>query len=90
MLASRDRAAGAAARAAILRGETGAPPVASPHQNVAAPAAPIVPAVPPIAAAAGDEPVDASAPKRGSEAGGPVDADTMARLREAKRRARGG
>ena len=41
MLASRDRAAGAAARAALLRGETGTPPVPSSHGTAVAPAAPI-------------------------------------------------
>jgi uncharacterized membrane protein len=85
MLAARDRAAGAAARAALLRerdGATDRPPVGA--APVEAPSAGPAPAAEPV-----DEATGLKAPTRGSAAGGPVDADTMARLREAKRRARG-
>jgi hypothetical protein len=85
MLAARDRAAGAAARAALLRDRDGtagpAPGLAAP---VEVPLAEREPTAPTVADSA-----DLPVPQRGSEAGGPVDKDTMARLREAKRRARG-
>jgi len=84
MLAARDRAAGSSARAAILRGDvaaTGEParaaaPAAAPTATpTARPAAPPT-APPPVAAAPAPIPDDSG--------------DTIARLREAKRRARGG
>ncbi|HSO28579.1 MAG TPA: hypothetical protein VLS28_01630, partial [Candidatus Sulfomarinibacteraceae bacterium] len=87
MLAARDRAAGAAARAALMRERDGAieprvtesaavvTPVAAPE---AAPVATRVPAMP------------REAPPEPEPAPGATDRDTLARLREAKRRARGG
>jgi uncharacterized membrane protein/Mg-chelatase subunit ChlD len=75
MLAARDRAAGAASRAALMRAEpapteqrAGPAPATAPPK----PAPPLPPAEPPPA----PEPA--------------ADSDTLARLREAKRRARGG
>jgi hypothetical protein len=80
MLAARERAAGATARAALLRAEqtpsvapVGAAPAASPEAT-------------PAPAAARGAPASAPAPP----ATPPPDADTLARLRDAKRRARGG
>jgi len=125
MLASRDRAAGAASRAAMLRGlaagepagpggasesrAAGSTPRAGRGPQPVTPGGPgpAAPSGPGPAASAGPqpaapsgrvaggltpsmEPADPLAPKRGSDAGGPLDMDTMARLREAKRRARGG
>ncbi len=99
MLAARDRAGSASARAAILRAETGArptetrapSPVETPRRD-APQAAPTTPAMAAATAAprtAAEPPEDTHA-MRGSDAAGPIDKDTMARLREAKRRARGG
>jgi Ca-activated chloride channel family protein len=97
MLAARDRAAGSSARAAMLRGETAAAttPAAGPAATVS---------VPDASAAARREPstrpspAPAASPRPASPApaspapAAPVDAglDTLARLREAKRRSRGG
>jgi hypothetical protein len=97
MLAARDRAAGSSARAAMLRGETAAAttPAAGPAATVS---------VPDASAAARREPTTrpspapAASPRPASPApaspapAAPVDAglDTLARLREAKRRSRGG
>jgi uncharacterized membrane protein len=106
MLAARDRAAGSSARAAILRGDsaastagggtagsaaTAAPPPVPPIPRVAAPPQPAQPAAapkPPQAAAQ-------QAPSPSTPAPAPAPApdaamDTLARLREAKRRAGGG
>jgi uncharacterized membrane protein len=101
MLAARERAAGGAARAALLRtpGEGSAtgpsakpgiepPPIRSAGTGPA-PAAPTTPADRPVGAA------DAAAPSqptaaRASSPQPPEEMDTLARLREAKRRARGG
>jgi hypothetical protein len=105
MLAARDRASGSAARAAMIRGDTAAaavsPAVApspSPRPGAGGPTAPSpvrtqgraadrppssspAPAAAPARPATPTVPPDASKP---AEAG-----DTLARLREAKRRARG-
>ncbi len=94
MLAARDRASGAAARAAIIHGDSAprptqaAPPLTSAPQPTPARVRPAerapsatLPAAPPPAAT--PTAADPSAPK-------PADAaDTLARLRDAKRRARG-
>jgi len=93
MLAARDRASGAAARAAIIRGDsaprpTQAPPLTPAPQPTPARVRPAerapsatLPAAPPPAAT--PTAADPSAPK-------PADAaDTLSRLRDAKRRARG-
>ena len=77
MLAARDRAAGAGSRAALLRPDG---PVEAPlDANVATPS--VSQPAPPAAAPA---PTALTAPPAAA------DLDTMARLREAKRRARGG
>ena len=88
MLAARDRAAGAAARAALLRAEptaTNDVPAASAPTPTPAPVAavPAGPAPAPPAPAASTP----SAPSTGPAAS---EADTLARLHHAKRRARGG
>jgi uncharacterized membrane protein/Mg-chelatase subunit ChlD len=91
MLAARERAAGGAARAALLRrpeeaAATSATVTAGPATAPAAPVAEIkVAPAPPAAsrAAAPREPNPAAAAE-------PAEMDTLARLREAKRRARGG
>jgi hypothetical protein len=91
MLAARDRAAGASARAAILRGdvaaarEVAAPDAASPGR--------VSPEPRPVAASSPPEPQPAAAPSAGVEPVAPEAApgaapDTLTRLREAKRRAR--
>ena len=94
MLAARDRASGAAARAAIIHGDSAprptqaAPPLTSAPQPTPARVRPAerapsatLPAAPPPAAT--PTAADPSAPK-------PADAaDTLSRLRDAKRRARG-
>ena len=78
MLAARDRAAGAPARAALMR-----PPVDAPTAEPA-PAAPTAAATPPKP----PSPPPAIAAPPAAEPS--PDLDTLARLREAKRRARGG
>ncbi|TAK01030.1 MAG: VWA domain-containing protein [Chloroflexota bacterium] len=120
MLAARDRAAGAASRAAILRateeaaaeGGTGQPTTAGTTAGVTAPVAtsgpsrrlfgrvrtsgaPITGQVPPPAtpaspASPAGRGVAPEAPPEPTPPPGSTDADTLARLREAKRRARGG
>jgi uncharacterized membrane protein len=126
MLAARDRAAGAASRAAILRaretdqnsGLTGAPTAAATGtaSGTASRAAPAAAAGPAQAAAPEPKPIVQRATERAGSAMKPADTvaappsaasapapsaepaaapstadgDTMARLREAKRRARGG
>jgi hypothetical protein len=85
MLAARDRAAGAASRAALLRPDDGqAAPAAGPAAVKASPAQlapkPTLPA--PTKPGPATPAPTAPAP--------PVEGDTLARLREAKKRARGG
>ncbi|MEW5990662.1 MAG: VWA domain-containing protein [Chloroflexota bacterium] len=103
MLAARDRAAGAASRAAILRGDSAAGPApapvpASPAQGsatagvpgvtVAGPSRAAAPAASEIFAPAAAQP---DTPTEGAEAFPAAhDTDTLERLRAAKRRARGG
>ncbi|MFL5775685.1 MAG: VWA domain-containing protein [Chloroflexota bacterium] len=96
MLAARDRAAGSSARAAILRGEAVAPAASVAGPEVASATRPVVasapaarPAAPPPAAAAATPP---ATPTAGSPtaASTPEEGDTLARLRAAKKRARGG
>jgi uncharacterized membrane protein len=98
MLAARDRAAGSSARAAILRGDVAADnerPTATPlpltdeapapaRAAVAPAPAPTPPATAPTPAPAGATPAPA-APSVADDSG-----DALTRLREAKRRARGG
>ena len=92
MLAARDRAAGASARAALLRGpEPVAGPASAPATEPAAiraplGAAPIKAEGPPSGRAAAAAPATGNA----AESPEPEEMDTLARLREAKRRARGG
>ena len=100
MLAARERAGGGAARAALLRGigdatamtgaATPAPaPTATTAPPPSVPAAPTVaPAAPKAAQAAPTAAPRAPAPGRSQPKAEEV--DTLARLREAKRRARGG
>jgi uncharacterized membrane protein len=83
MLAARERAAGAAARAALMRREEAGP--AQPLPTAMLPDASPVPASP-IAEAAQSEPAVAATGPGTADAPEPV--DTIARLREAKRRAR--
>ncbi len=92
MLAARDRAAGAAARAALMRApeETAGAAIETPPGNavgVAGGAAPTVEPMPPRAPDPAPKPEIEVAPPVNRA---PGDSDTMARLREAKRRARGG
>ena len=99
MLAARDRAAGSSARAAILRGDdaasatTGSAP--GPGPATAAPAAvpaptPTRPAPPTAAAPSSAPPPADDAPSPAAPAASAEEpADTISRLREAKRRARG-
>ncbi len=88
MLAARDRAAGGSARAAIMRADGTSP---SPRPTAAGPTTAVAPpesttAAPPAPSAT----TPAPAPSRSPEASGPdTSSDTLARLREAKRRARG-
>ncbi len=93
MLAVRDRAAGASARAALLRGDTAAGPAAPTTARASAPTAgPAADARPSEPRPdAGAEHVGPSRPD-GDVRGAVTDpaVDTLARLREAKRRARGG
>ncbi len=99
LLAARDRAAGSSARAALLRRDeeyagqrvshVGVAPIAGPLRTTA-PAATGTPAALPGRPAAAGGPVPAGPPAAApTVADGPVDAgDTLARLREAKRRSR--
>ncbi|HTK44903.1 MAG TPA: VWA domain-containing protein [Patescibacteria group bacterium] len=83
MLASRERAAGGAARAALLRGPAAEPaaPTDATSRSGAATASAAGPATRP----------PAPVPKvKSTDTGEPEAIDTLARLREAKRRARGG
>jgi Ca-activated chloride channel family protein len=102
MLAARERAAGGAARAALLR-RPDEPSAATPGaQSAALPARPTTSgpatsqasAVPDIkpASASASSPAPSAAPKPAAAATAAEvpETDTMARLREAKRRARGG
>jgi uncharacterized membrane protein len=86
MLAARDRAAGAASRAAILRSADEAGGAATAPLSAGAPAdataGPVTRTLPPEA--------PPEAPPEPPPPPGSTDADTLARLREAKRRARGG
>jgi Ca-activated chloride channel family protein len=90
LLASRDRAAGGAARAALLRGPDAGgaatrPPTAGPSTEPA-PAAPAVKPASTAKAAPSASTAPASAPASAEPK--PEEMDTLARLREAKRRAR--
>jgi hypothetical protein len=82
MLAARDRAGGTAARAALLRRDVGqagqAPAGQAPAPETLKPAP-----TEPAATASAPTPAALPAPAR------PVEGDTLARLREAKKRARG-
>ena len=89
MLAARDRAAGAASRAAMLRSSEAAPEAAAEvsgatGQTPGAEAATMPAPVPTT------RPERPEAPPEPPPPPGSTDADTLARLREAKRRARGG
>ncbi len=87
MLAARDRAAGASARAALLRHEAGPPPPVAPSREATSPPGPVASTLPPSASAAsatGDR-----AAETPSETAAAAEIDTLARLKEAKRRARG-
>jgi len=101
MLASRERAAGSSARAALLRkaeaSTSTAPSTAATTEVREIRAAGSGPAAQPSAAKSADPKPSPGAPASGapgSSASAPstdIDpADTLARLREAKRRARGG
>jgi hypothetical protein len=92
MLRSRDRAAGSAARAALLRGpEAPASDTAEPtRRTVAGPSAQPAPTVPEIKAASAAPGGPTAGSEGATEAPKPEEMDTLARLREAKRRARGG
>jgi len=91
MLAARERAAGGTARAALLRkpdeASVAAPTVAGPASQ----AGPLVPEIKPAATVPAATPA-ASAPPPGTTQASPAgtEMDTLARLREAKKRARGG
>ena len=92
MLAARDRAAGTSARAAMLRGDVAASGEAAPVAAPRAPAVPVATAVPSRPSAAPKSPPPAAPPPPPPPAPEPAveDAgDTLTRLREAKRRARG-
>ncbi|MBA3876191.1 MAG: hypothetical protein C0498_04515 [Anaerolinea sp.] len=88
MLAARDRAAGAAARAAILRDREGTSATREPPGTSATAPAPAPARTPPASPAT--PPLRPEAPPEPPPPPGATDADTLARLREAKRRARGG
>jgi uncharacterized membrane protein len=98
MLAARDRAAGSSARAAILRGDVAATSEAMAAAPAVAPASAPVARVAPVAkpappAPAHAPPAQAVPPSRPAPAPMPAGddpADTLTRLREAKRRKRGG
>ena len=96
MLAARDRAGGGAARAALLRRQDAASgPAAAPVTTVAeirpAGSGPTAkqPVAAPAPAPAAPSPA-ATAPPSKAPSSEPEETDTLARLREAKRRARGG
>jgi hypothetical protein len=88
MLAARERAAGGAARAALVR--------RADEQVAGSATTPSATEVRPIRAAAGAPPIPANpaaaaaGPPAAPAASKPEEMDTLARLREAKRRARGG
>ena len=90
MLASRERAAGGVARAALLR----RPDSAAPGATGSAPSGPASPATAPARVRdirpAGTSTPSAEKPTAAPAAAEPEPMDTLARLREAKRRARGG
>jgi uncharacterized membrane protein len=96
MLAARDRAAGSAARAALLRGDDAsevpsAPVDTPPHVATRTPAGGPAPrsATPQPARSAASGPDPASAPAAPAPASASADdGDTLSRLRDAKRRAR--
>jgi hypothetical protein len=93
MLAARDRAAGAAARAALMRAPEEAPSTGVPLETPAAPAGKLA-ASSDRSPETGPPPPPDPEPKAQVDAAPPAnrapgDSDTMARLREAKRRARG-
>ena len=97
MLAARDRAAGSSARAAILRGDvaaSGEPAAAGPAPTAStAPPTPTAPTTPPPTVQPPPAPVDRAPVAPAPAPPAPVaddPGDTIARLREAKRRARGG
>jgi hypothetical protein len=85
MLASRDRAAGAGARAALLRGPDTAPPATTSGSAEAARGSVAGPAATPAAPVPEIKPASTAPAEPKAE-----EMDTLARLREAKRRARGG
>jgi len=94
MLAARDRAAGAGARAALMRPPEDAPATIATADATAATAGnPVLPAArpdepgpPPVPGPESKTEIEVAPPANRA----PGDSDTMARLREAKRRARGG
>jgi len=90
LLATRDRAGGEGARAALRRTEPAGPSAASARPAPPTPtpaAAPVSTTVPPPAGTS----VPAASPSAAAPASSPGDpTDTLARLRDAKRRARGG
>jgi uncharacterized membrane protein len=91
MLAARDRAAGSAARAALLRSDDAAAgSAAAPAATVAGPAPRPAPPAPTAAApaAAVPEAPPAPVPPAAAPAAPPDEGDTLSRLRDAKRRAR--
>ena len=90
MLASRERAAGGAARAALLRRPDAAP---SGPSDPAGTAATVVPPIRGAGVDAVTAPLASATATAVSGAGEPpmpAEMDTLARLREAKKRARGG
>jgi hypothetical protein len=92
MLSARDRAAGAAARAALLKPDEAAPPTppATSSLTTASPrpaGTPRPPSRTPVPGAEASPPSSTGTPPPPAE---PAQGDTLARLREAKRRARGG
>src|SRR5262249_32979206 len=94
ILASRERAAGSAARAALLRrpGDEPKPPATAAMTGPSTAAPTEVKEIRPAGSGPAPSP-SASAPKATSptsEPSKPEEMDALARLREAKRRARGG
>jgi hypothetical protein len=89
MLAARERAAGSAARAALLRGPEAAGPAPAIGAPVPDPRAG-TPAATPKPSTAAPSPTVAGPGPAIAPAVPPAEPDTLARLREAKRRARGG
>jgi uncharacterized membrane protein len=90
MLAARDRAAGTAARAALLRRDDGGAEARGPGgPSVAAPVRP-APASAPVAAQTPQHAAPGPAPTPARSAAAPPleESDTLSRLREAKRRSR--